>query len=81
MTSVERIAEFGQLDKEPLEECKQEPPSSWPQRGNIQYEDVSLTYDVGVDDEPPQLVLRHLTFAIQGGDKIGIVGRTGMCSI
>lgn len=81
MTSVERIAEFGKLEVEPLEECIQEPPDAWPQRGDLVYEDVSLAYDGEPtpedDDPPPRLVLRDLTFTIRGGEKIGIVGRTG----
>ncbi len=76
LVSVERVVEFGELEKEPLEECIQEPHESWPQRGNIVYENVSLAYD-GAGDDPPQLVLRDLNFNIKGGEKVGIVGRTG----
>lgn len=80
MTSVERINEFGQLEKEELTKAQQEPEESWPPRGDIEYEDVSLVYNVpnsNETDEPTKAVLKNLTFDITGGEKIGIVGRTG----
>jgi len=82
MTSVERIVEFGQLEKEELDKSTIEPDEFWPKRGDIDYEKVSLTYSTGpaVDDDiedGPKAVLNDLTFSIRGGEKIGIVGRTG----
>lgn len=70
------LVEFGKLERESLDECIQEPSESWPQRGSIVYENVSLAYD-GTGDEPPTVVLKNLTFHIAGGEKVGIVGRTG----
>ena len=84
MTSVERIAEFGQLEKEPqLERGTIEPEDSWPSRGEIVFENVSLSYrnsgkthqDEGEEEDTP--VLRNLSFTVRGGEKVGIVGRTG----
>lgn len=72
MTSVERVIEFGELEREPLEEAKQTPHENWPTNGDIVFENVSLHYP-GVA-EP---TLKELTFTIRGGEKIGIVGRTG----
>lgn len=72
MTSVERVIEFGKLDKEELDACKQEPSEDWPSRGDIVLDDVSLRYS---SIDPP--VLKNLKFEIKGGEKIGIVGRTG----
>jgi ABC-type multidrug transport system fused ATPase/permease subunit len=43
-----------------------------PQHGSIEFFDFSLKYRVGLN-----LILKHLTFKINGGEKIGIVGRTG----
>ena len=84
MTSVERIVEFGHLDKEELEQTKEpEPEESWPTRGDIEYQDVSLMYSDDSSNKDknssnlPKMVLRELSFSIQGGEKVGIVGRTG----
>lgn len=74
MTSVKRIKEYSYLPKEAAHESEagRKPPSDWPQKGRIQYEQVSLQY---FEDEQP--VLRELTFEIRPGEKVGIVGRTG----
>ncbi|KAF7494109.1 Multidrug resistance-associated protein 4 [Sarcoptes scabiei] len=72
MTSVERIIEFGKLDKENIDDCKTIPPDEWPTKGDVVFENVCLHYP-GCD-EP---VLKNLTFSIKAGEKIGIVGRTG----
>jgi len=45
---------------------------NWPQEGAISFKDVHLRYRPGTD-----LVLNGLTFDIEPGQKIGIVGRTG----
>ncbi len=82
MTSVERVAEFGRLEKEDLEAKKIEPDSSWPPKGDLEYENVSLIYPppkMAPDQapEPPKAVLQELSFKVKGGEKVGIVGRTG----
>jgi ABC-type multidrug transport system fused ATPase/permease subunit len=46
--------------------------ASWPARGAIEFDRVSLVYRPGL---PP--ALRELSFSIQGGHNVGIVGRTG----
>jgi len=45
---------------------------SWPSSGNLIYEDVHLRYRPDCD-----LVLKGVSFNIKGGEKVGIVGRTG----
>ena len=75
MTSVERLVEFGQLEKEEVDKAKVEPDENWPPRGGIQYENVSLVYNAPATcddiDEPPKAVLNNLSFTIFGGEKIG----------
>ncbi|CUG86232.1 unnamed protein product [Bodo saltans] len=44
----------------------------WPLFGTVQFNDVSLRYDA---DGP--LVLRNVTFQVDAGEKIAVVGRTG----
>ncbi|KAJ1733187.1 hypothetical protein LPJ61_001682 [Coemansia biformis] len=62
-------------------------PESWPARGHIEFGGVSARYEAGLQspadsglptkshDAP--LVLRDMTFTIQPGERVGIVGRTG----
>ena len=45
---------------------------SWPTFGQVTFRDVELRYRPKTD-----LVLKKLSFEIEGGHKIGIVGRTG----
>jgi ABC-type multidrug transport system fused ATPase/permease subunit len=71
MNSVER--NFYYTDSIPHENLDgEEPPPSWPQVGEIVFEDVSLRYR-------PQLplVLQDVTFRVAGGERVGILGRTG----
>lgn len=81
MTSVERIVEFGELDKEEVDNCKQEPDEKWPSQGEIVFKNVSLMYNAPANlddiDETPKPVLSDLNFKINPSEKIGIVGRTG----
>ncbi|XP_012172204.1 ATP-binding cassette sub-family C member 4 isoform X2 [Bombus terrestris] len=74
MTSVERILQFTQLDKEgPFEsEPNKKPSAQWPSKGEINFDHLYLRYE---DSSPP--VLKDLCFTIKSGEKIGIVGRTG----
>jgi ABC-type multidrug transport system fused ATPase/permease subunit len=46
--------------------------ASWPQKGEIQFKDVELKYRPDTE-----LVLKKCSVKMNGGHKIGIVGRTG----
>lgn len=75
MTSVERVAEYIDLESEPpLEtdenECKRR--KDWPTSGSIAFTNLSLKYDENSD-----AILKSLNLSIASGEKIGIVGRTG----
>lgn len=72
MSSVERLAHYGnQLEQEaPAIIENMRPPTSWPGQGAINFDNVVMSYRPGL----PQ-VLRGLSFSVQGGEKIGIVGR------
>ncbi|XP_075236831.1 putative multidrug resistance-associated protein lethal(2)03659 isoform X2 [Lycorma delicatula] len=74
MTSVERVLEYSNVEKEPPLESPfdKKPPASWPNEGKIEFSKVFLKYSIG---EPH--VLKNLSFTINPGEKIGIVGRTG----
>lgn len=72
MNATERVHYYGtQLDEEPpLHLAKLAP--SWPQEGKITFTDVKMRYRDGLP-----LVLKGLEMEIRGGERIGIVGRTG----
>ena len=72
MTSVERIIEYSNLEPEAALESDYKIPKDWPQHGAIRFEHVFLIYP-----SSPEPVLRDITIDIKGGEKIGIVGRTG----
>ncbi|XP_042348973.1 multidrug resistance-associated protein 5 [Plectropomus leopardus] len=74
-TSVERINHYiKSLESEAPRQSPEAaaPAPSWPQRGNITFQDVEMRYR---DDLP--LVLKNLSFNILPEETIGIVGRTG----
>lgn len=48
-------------------------PKDWPSRGEIIFDNVSFSYDLNLPN-----VLNGLSFRINPGEKIGIVGRTGV---
>ncbi|XP_054158180.1 ATP-binding cassette sub-family C member 4-like [Oppia nitens] len=72
MTSVERIVEYSKLESEGLIDSEIPPPDEWPDKGCIELRHVYLTYD-----NSPKPTLYDLNCRINGGEKVGIVGRTG----
>merc|ERR1719369_228010 len=73
LSSLDRIFEYVALSQEaPHVIESKRPPSTWPQRGQLQISNVSFKYR---PDLP--LVLRNITIDVEGGQKVGIVGRTG----
>mgnify|MGYP002622399680 CR=1 FL=1 len=72
MNSVERLLYYGtQLEEEaPLKTIDVRP--TWPEKGEIVFDNVQMRYRAGLP-----LVLQGLTMHIRGGERIGIVGRTG----
>lgn len=70
MTSVERVIQYTEMLSE--SDPPKIPPNDWPRRGQIEFRDMSLRYDV---NSTP--VLKHLDLTIEPTWKVGIVGRTG----
>lgn len=72
MNAVERLRYYGSsLEEEaPLKTIDVRP--SWPEKGEIIFDKVQMRYREGLP-----LVLRDLSINIRGGERIGIVGRTG----
>ncbi len=74
MTAVERIIEYSKLEEEAHLESSADnkPDKEWPKKGQINMVNMSIFYD---DCSKP--VIRNICCFIRGGQKIGIVGRTG----
>ncbi|KAM5532134.1 hypothetical protein V8D89_014227 [Ganoderma adspersum] len=70
--AVERILYYTELPSEGNTTTPTDPPPAWPERGAIEFKDVEMSYRLGL---PP--VLKGVSFGINPGEKIGIVGRTG----
>ncbi|VAI82647.1 unnamed protein product [Triticum turgidum subsp. durum] len=71
--SVERVNQYMDIRSEAAEVVEENRPlSDWPQNGNVDIRDLQIRYR---KDAP--LVLHGITCRFEGGDKIGIVGRTG----
>ncbi|KAA6391870.1 MAG: putative Multidrug resistance-associated protein, partial [Streblomastix strix] len=75
MTSFDRIRFYS--SKLPSEKSRSEinsidPPKNWPSEGYIQYDNVTFRYRSGLP-----YVLRNVSLNLQGGEKIGVCGRTG----
>ncbi|KAI9449895.1 ABC transporter [Lactarius psammicola] len=75
MNSVERIVYYARdLEQEPPHEIpEQKPPTLWPSNGRLEINEAVLKYR----PELP-IVLKGLSMSVEGGEKIGIVGRTGV---
>lgn len=73
MNSVERVKEYIEVEQEAkaiIDEAR--PAGNWPSQGAIQFMNYTTRYRP--DLEP---VLKDLTFSVQPGERVGIVGRTG----
>ena len=62
----------GEKEKTNLSVQQRHPGNEWPQNGEIQFESVSFRYDPSLP-----FVLQDVSFRIEAGEKVGIVGRTG----
>uniref|UniRef100_A0A8C5NA28 Multidrug resistance-associated protein 1 n=1 Tax=Gouania willdenowi TaxID=441366 RepID=A0A8C5NA28_GOUWI len=73
IVAVERVREYSDTEKEAeWRHQAYNPPPRWPTDGNIEFRNFGLRYRPDLD-----LVIRNVTLKIDGGEKVGIVGRTG----
>ncbi|XP_046325609.2 multidrug resistance-associated protein 1-like [Haliotis rufescens] len=73
IVSVERIQEYTQLKEEaPAHIEDTRPPHNWPHVGGVTFDSYSTRYRPGMD-----LILKDISFTVNPGEKVGIVGRTG----
>ncbi len=74
MNSVERILYYSEnVEPEGPEFVpeKDPPEGTWPSKGEIEIKNASMRYRNG------PLVLKDISLKVKGGEKIGVVGRTG----
>lgn len=73
MNSVERVKEYLDVEQEAkaiISDAR--PDGNWPSQGNIDFINYTTRYR-------PELmpVLKHVSFNVRGGERVGVVGRTG----
>ncbi|XP_055548416.1 multidrug resistance-associated protein 1-like [Wyeomyia smithii] len=71
IVAVERLEEYTQLPRE-AEWQKGSVSKDWPSEGTVEFKDLQMRYREGLD-----LVIRGISLHVNGGEKVGIVGRTG----
>ncbi|KAG0699189.1 ABC protein [Suillus ampliporus] len=76
MNAVERVSQYIEGDmitqEAPHEIEETKPPAQWPEHGAVEFNDVVMAYRPGLPN-----VLRGISVKVRGGEKIGVVGRTG----
>jgi ATP-binding cassette, subfamily C (CFTR/MRP), member 1 len=76
MNSVERVVHYARDDMIPQEAPHEiedkRPPAQWPHSGAIEFNDIKMSYRPGLPN-----VLHGISMHVSGGEKIGVVGRTG----
>ncbi|KAI1883878.1 hypothetical protein AGOR_G00220620 [Albula goreensis] len=73
IVAVERVKEYEDTEKEAEWTLEDSPlPPGWPTTGQIEIRELGLRYR-----EDLELAIRNISVTIQGGEKVGIVGRTG----
>ncbi|EON64929.1 hypothetical protein W97_04163 [Coniosporium apollinis CBS 100218] len=72
MNATERIHYYGtEIEEEPPLKVADVRPS-WPERGEIEFDNVQMRYRPGLP-----LVLQGLSLHVKAGERVGVVGRTG----
>ncbi|KAJ1555144.1 Multidrug resistance-associated protein 4, partial [Nowakowskiella sp. JEL0078] len=72
MVSVERVLEYTSLEPEAPAFTDIRPPEFWPDHGDINIKNMSLTYP-----KTMKPALTNITIHLKPGQRCGIVGRTG----
>ena len=73
IVGVERIKEYSEITQEaPWVYPDNRPEPKWPDSGKVEFSNYGLRYREGLE-----LVVKDITATVTGGEKVGIVGRTG----
>lgn len=63
--AVERILYYTELPSEGDYTKSEDPPASWPEKGEVQFKNVDLAYREGLP-----LVLKGVNFTVRPGEKV-----------
>ncbi|ORZ14972.1 P-loop containing nucleoside triphosphate hydrolase protein [Lobosporangium transversale] len=72
LVAVERVHEYSNKRTEAPNSIAIELPHNWPSQGRVSFKNYSARYRQGLD-----LVIKNVSFEVNPGQRIGIVGRTG----
>ncbi|KAI0019610.1 ATP-binding cassette transporter protein YOR1-like protein [Xylariomycetidae sp. FL0641] len=72
MNAVERLLHYGTKLEEEAPDHTVDIRPTWPEKGEIVFDNVQMRYRPGLP-----LVLQGLNMHVRGGERIGIIGRTG----
>ena len=75
MVDVELVFVLLEIDESIKEPKVPLPPSIY--GGEIEFKDVSFTYDKKLPREEQRMIISNLTFKVPSGKSVGIVGSTG----
>ncbi|KAJ7061977.1 hypothetical protein C8F01DRAFT_986919, partial [Mycena amicta] len=70
--SLERVKQFVDIEQEAKPTPSGVPPAYWPASGNLSVQGLSARYS-----QTGPKILHDISFNIQSGERIGVVGRTG----
>ncbi|KAG9017508.1 hypothetical protein FRB90_001017 [Tulasnella sp. 427] len=71
--AIERILHYSkEIETEPPHQLPDRRPPNWPAAGHLAFRNVEMSYRPGLPT-----VLKDLSFVIEAGESIGIVGRSG----
>ncbi|KAI5922440.1 ABC multidrug transporter [Camillea tinctor] len=80
-TSIGAIGRLKSFDETVKTEDRDEetiiPPPEWPQRGAIELNGASASYDEDGSNPKPNLALKQIHLSIRAGEKVAVCGRTG----
>ena len=68
MNAVERVLVYTELPPEGAAVTENDPPSSWPKLGRIQFSNVKMVYREGLP-----LVLNDVNFEVRAGEKVWVM--------
>ncbi|XP_020887120.1 ABC transporter C family member 13 isoform X3 [Arabidopsis lyrata subsp. lyrata] len=71
MVSIERVLQYMDVPQEEVS-GRQSLSGKWPVQGLVEFHNVTMRY---ISTLPP--ALNHISFTIQGGMHVGVIGRTG----
>lgn len=73
LVAVERVKEYSEeIEQEAPAIVEPRPAPTWPAKGAIMVDKLSIRYAEDLPD-----VLHEVSFSVQAGEKIGVVGSTG----